>query len=282
MRWNNLGLTAMVSVLTAMPALAQKPSFVEMKKEVRLKWIIDQAAEYELRVAKSDKPKADKVVQTPPLRREKPLLRFNDNLSGVVDAVLFAWVEDGRPEAAASFWFRKDGQKTHEFVSLSRKKIEAKRDKDVLWSTAEPGLIFEPVPTSPIPSDAKSLRMTQMRQIARRFTAAATVDNREFNLRLLPQPMMRYKPKSTQIVDGAIFNFAKGTNPEVLLVVEATVDSDGKKQFEYAPVRMTSRDCWLILDKKKVWSVPFDFGSDPSGTYRNVVSFDRGGTEVAR
>ena len=263
MRWNRFVLAGLFS-LAAAPAWAQKPSFIDMSKDVRLQWITDQAAEYELRTSDPDAP----------LRREKPLLRFNDNVSGVVDAVLFAWVKDGRPEASASFWFRKDGQKTHEFVSLSRTKVEAKRGNAVIWSPAGPGLTFKPIPKAPVHSDRKSIRLTQMRQMARRFTAAARVSSREFNLRLLPQPMMRYTPKAPQIVDGAIFNFAKGTNPEVLLVIEATVDDSGKKQFEYSPVRMTSRNCWLLLDDARVWSAPFDSGRNNRGTYRNVVSRD--------
>lgn len=260
-----LGSIVLILVWTA-PGMAQKPSFIDMKKEVRLQWIIDQAAEYELQATY---PKVK-------LRREKPVLRFNDNVSGVVDAVLFVWMKDGRPEASASFWFNKRGKKAHEFISLSRTKLEAKRNNAIVWATDQPGLDFKPVPKSPVPSASKSVRMSQMRQIARRCKAAETIVSREFNLRFLPQPMIRYEPKATQLLDGAIFNFAKGTNPEVLLVIEATVDSDGTKQFEYAPVRMTSRECWLIMDNKKVWSVPGDAGHERGGTYRNLVTYDRG------
>jgi len=242
------------------PVRAQEPAFVTMAEDQRRQWIIDQAAEYQIRIV--DREQA--------LQRQEPVLRFNDNVTGVVDAVQFVWTVNGRPEVSASFWFRKDGLKAHEFVSLARGRIEAIRDEVVEWETSNAGLTFKPVPKASAPAVTRTARLTQMRQIARRCEAAEETRSGELNLRLMSQPIVRYEPKAKEILDGAIFSFSKGTNPEVLLMIEVIVDDNGDTRFEYAPVRMTSRACWLLMDGDKVWSVESNGGRQLTSTYRNV------------
>ena len=40
-------------------------------------------------------------------------------------------------------------------------------------------------------------------------------------LRLLPQPLYRYESTLPEVVDGALFTFVTGTDPELMLVIEA-------------------------------------------------------------
>lgn len=254
------GVIFSLVLLVSQPAFSDEPAFVLMSSTERRAWIIAQAKEYEIRI---DKENGELVL-------EKPVLRFNDNVTGVVDAVQFVWTKGGRPEASASFWFRKDGLKAHEFTSLSRGKLQADRDGARLWDTSEVGLKFKPLPNAKVPHNLKAGRLTQMRQTARRCKAVVKGRDGELNLRLLPQPLVRYSPNSKDILDGAVFSFAKGTNPEVVLIVEAVVDKTGKSTYEYSVARMTSRACWLIMDEEKVWSVPKDGGGDVSGNYHNV------------
>lgn len=253
----------LLSLVMSQSVRAQEAAFITMAEDERRQWIIDQASEYEIRI----------VDQSQALRCEEPVLRFNDNVSGVVDAVQFVWTINGRPEASASFWYRKDGLKAHEFISLSRNSIEATRDDSVAWESTNAGLSFKAVAGAPVPAIAKAARLTQMRQISRRCEAAENTKSGELNLRLMSQPIVRYEPQAKEILDGAIFSFSKGTNPEVLLVVEAIVDDKGNKRFEYAPARMTSRACWLLIDGHKVWSVGNNNGRKLTGRYRNVYAY---------
>jgi hypothetical protein len=240
----------------------QEAGFENMSDEERRGWIIDQAATYEIR--------SEEAPQK--LSREEPVLRFNDNVTGVVDAILFVWTRDARPEAAASFWYRKDGLQAHEFVSLSRGEVEAMRDNSLVWNPAEAGVQFKPIPSAPAPAETAVRRLVQMRQLAKRFAASVKSRSGDLRLRLMPQPMIRYAPQDSGTIDGAVFSFSKGTNPEVLLLVEAIEDKSDGVRYVYSPARMTSRACRLLLDEESVWSVKQERGDVLSGTYRNFYT----------
>ena len=73
-------ILATTLMLLVLPQLAvNDKSFLDMSENERRAWIIDQASEYELWTPGG----------TEPMKREPPVLRFNDNVSGVVDAILF-------------------------------------------------------------------------------------------------------------------------------------------------------------------------------------------------
>ena len=54
-------------------------------------------------------------------------------------------------------------------------------------------------------------------------------------LRLLPAPIHRYASEKRGFTDGAIFAFARGTDPEAFLLIEARKGADGPEwQFAFA------------------------------------------------
>ena len=57
----------------------------------------------------------------------------------------------------------------------------------------------------------------------------------------MPQPVYRYASPDEQVLDGALFLFAKGTNPELLLLLEAREDEDGPA-WHFTTARMTIRE----------------------------------------
>ncbi len=76
-------------------------------------------------------------------------------------------------------------------------------------------------------------------------------------LRLLPRPLYRYDLKDSQaanptLQDGALFGFVMGTDPEVVLLLEA-VSRDGRSVWQYAFARATSGGLEAKLDGKVVW-----------------------------
>jgi len=72
---------------------------------------------------------------------------------------------------------------------------------------------------------------------------------------MLAQPIYRYESEDPQVLDGGVFAFVQGTDPEALLMLEAVRKGDGR-EWHYGFVRRTSG----VLDArhrgKLVWHVP--------------------------
>jgi hypothetical protein len=64
-------------------------------------------------------------------------------------------------------------------------------------------------------------------------------------------------------IDGGVFGFVQGTDPEAILLLEA-VHPDGRPRWQYAFARATSAGLEARLDKPVVWAVDFlDGGTSP-------------------
>lgn len=193
-----------------------------------------------------------------------PTLRWANNVRGSDDGVTVLFVQDGMPLAAACiFPWRK--RIYHCFESLSREKVVARRDGKAVWEPQEPGVAFSNVINAPVPSETVTVRLRQMKALAERFGAIMTVKKADTTereeLRLLPTPLFRYDPKSGDVIDGAVFAFVVGTDPEVLLQLEA-VKINGKTTWQYAFARRTYCRLECSLDKKVVWEVEQYPGQD--------------------
>jgi hypothetical protein len=99
-----------------------------------------------------------------------------------------------------------------------------------------------------------------MRGLSRRFKCRLIGEGRSAEqLRLLPQPIYRYQVEREHIVDGALFAFAQGTDPEAIVTLEA-VRQDGKLAWRYALTRRTVVALEVDVDGAHVWSVPASAG----------------------
>lgn len=243
------------------PAPEEVP-FAEQSAEVRLASLKQEAAEYKLALDTGDRSA---------LVLSEPVLRFNDNITGVVDGVLLFWLRDEQPQAMASFWHRADGLIAHEFQSLAEDRVLASRGDKTVWHPAVAGIVPRPLMDVAEPATTAPGRLSQMRAAIRDFQAATGTTNRR-ELRLLPQPVHRYGEASAETLDAAWFTFAKGTNPEVMVLIEARRGEDGGYAWQYAPVRMTSAACELRRDGVPVWAVPRDRGERPLGIYFNIYT----------
>ena len=74
-------------------------------------------------------------------------------------------------------------------------------------------------------------------------------------MRLLPRQLHRYSDSAGDLLDGAIFTFtANGTNPDVLMFVQAVRTPDADAAWQYGIVGMTADAIELQLDDSPVWS----------------------------
>lgn len=200
---------------------------------------------------------------------EKPIMRWSsdDDWSGDV----FLWAHDGRPGVVGCLLSGPSGETNriafHEFHLLAEKPIApAELQTHKQWQPEE-GLSRIAIEGSPPPAETAAGRLTQMRQLAREFTAHLKTDS-DWELRLLPQPIYRYGEskdgEKASAVDGALFTWVwtKGTDPEVILLLECR-RTDAGLAWHFAPVRFSNRPVWFTRDGKEVWRV--ENHSEPAG-----------------
>jgi hypothetical protein len=168
-------------------------------------------------------------------------LRWANNARGSEDGTTLLYILAGKPLAAACL-YPWDKKLVHDFEGLSRGKLIGRKDGADIWHP-QTGLAFAPIPGADPPDEAPAQRLRQMRALSEQFQSVmlgwkADSTDRE-QLRLLPKPLFRYEPKSGPVIDGAVYAFVMGTDPESLLLIEA-VESAGRRQWEFAFARRTS------------------------------------------
>jgi hypothetical protein len=204
-------------------------------------------------------PEGDAATALTPV----PVIRWRNVVRGQEgEAMMVVWPHNGRPVAMASI-YPWNGKMCHEFDSLSRENKVIARDMDrVIWSPETAGVEFKDVPKAPKPAKTAPERLRQMKAIAEGFKATMTgwmADNSDQEpLRLLPRPLYRYdltsaKDPDPKLLDGALFAYVVGTDPEVVLVLEA-VGTAEKADWQYAFARATSGGLEVKLGDLVVWT----------------------------
>ena len=191
-------------------------------------------------------------------RCKEPLLRYNNPVrQAFSDAVFFLWLDDGRPRAAATIAIRSKGQVSREFSSLSAEPLECRGKEGERWLPKAAGLAEQDLPDAPPPKASDKLRLAQMGQLARRFRVVMKEPetNKPSELRLMSRPIYRFAAEKAGIVDGALYAFAEGTDPEALLLLEVVRGAGDSQSWRYTLARMTSRPVEAELDGQQIWSV---------------------------
>lgn len=232
-----------------------------VKEPKTLKALIEQATEWYELFPNTDAKEPAKVLRA---------LRWANNARGSEDGITVLYIHDGLPLAAACV-YPWAGRLEHNFQSLSRDKIIARRDGSIVWQPQLAGVKFADIPGAQTPDGTRAGRLRQMKALAERFDATmlgwkADKTDRE-ELRRLPKPLYRYESKSQKIIDGAVIAFVMGTDPEVLLQIEA-VKSGDKFTWQYAFSRRTSGALEGRLDKAATWNAElFPSQTDPNSPY---------------
>jgi hypothetical protein len=204
----------------------------------------------------------------------EPLLRFNNTVSGVPDGILVLWKLGARPAVLAQVFQTQDGSWIHEVQSIASVPLQFELNGDAKWSPREAAPALQPLDGASAPAESPAARLRQMRRLAERFTGTddfkispSDADAERNELRMLPRPVYRYEAAEDGVIDGAVFAFVHGTDPEMLLVLEARDDGD-RAQWRYTLAAMT---CWGVqaqLDGEEIWTSPERFGvSTASGLY---------------
>lgn len=188
--------------------------------------------------------------------KKEPLLRWANPVSGIKDGTVFVWTYEGRPHAAAQIFRVPSGTWLQEYQSLSPDGLTASSERNVFWKPEKRGIQMPSVKDAKPPRNSKALRLVQMKNIVRQFSAKELFEDREpYVLRLQSNPLLRYTSPKQKIVDGALFAFTNGTDPEVLVLVELTGTEESPEwQIGFAP--LTSYSAEVRKQKSVVWKCP--------------------------
>lgn len=238
--------------------------------EAALKLTRESAGKYEFTLSVSN----DMLVL-----REQPILRWSNPERGQIYGNVFLWTNRGRPAVVGSLfkWFSPFTHMSHEFHSLSNSEIAARFQDDEVWKTSLPGVKWGDVPDSSAVAATPSARLLQMRQLAKQFSARSTDrEGLKLELRLLAQPVYRYEleKSETGLLDGALFVFVQGTDPELWLMLEAQqAGSDTPAVWKYALARMNSITFDVQYAGRDVWHLDMLPWADISGHKATYTSF---------
>jgi hypothetical protein len=192
-----------------------------------------------------------------------PLFRYDDETRGYVDGTVWRLGEKGRPLAIITAelhpnYLGSGPCVVYDLLSLTARPFTARSPDIPGWSPRAPAVVLKPLPGAPEPSPTAAKRLTQLKEQARRFSGTQEVqelrgvDKTFVHLRLLPREIDRYAPGPQEFADGAIFVFANGRNPALLLVVE----TDGR-DWQYGIGRLSMPSTLeMRLEETVVWSEP--------------------------
>ena len=200
------------------------------------------------------------------------VFRHSQPVRGDDIGAVYLWVDrDKRPAViGTTFAFTLEGDRrsvVHEFHSLASQPLTVQWRGQNHWQPKTAGLQWKAVPKAP-PTDKTAVgRQRQAREITRRFTAES-IDHKKgrWELRLLAKPVHQFDVEQpAQVVGGSLNLFCQGTDPELILAVEAQKVND-EFVWHYAPASFTDYALKLQLDGQEVWTSP-EYSTSPTGPH---------------
>ncbi len=211
-----------------------------------------------------------------------PALKWTNPVSGIEHGLLVLWHEDNRPAVFAQVFKLPAPQHLwlHECQSMIGEPLRFTLSGKPVWSPSAANSAFKMLEKVDLPAEKPAARLVQARAIARRFTASEDFRTTEksapsrFELRLSSQPVYQYTSEKHGVLAGTVFAFVNGTDPEVLLVVEAFHDGQSTGwRYQLAPMT-----CWAVAatwDGAPVWQVEEQLGKTGRGDPYCVWGVDK-------
>jgi hypothetical protein len=261
---------------TAAVGWTQEPADSPATKEnieAAYKIVLASAAAYEFHVGKGEKDKPLELLRQPRLRYSNPV---NNDVQGCV----FVWTQEGRPLVVGNIykWYLPQAIRAqgglvmeHDFHSLAEVPLSATFHGKPVWTTEEAGLKFVDVPEAAAPAANEVQRRLQLGKLAREFSCVARYHGAtsDTQLRLLPRPIHSYAAPKHGILEGGLFAIARGTDPEMFLLIEARGKDAATARWQYAVAPMSNlAELRLLHQKKQVWEAGLPRGRDVFGSHK--------------
>lgn len=241
-------IVLLIAALSSSAAAQQAAPPAEDEGESLLALAKEHMGRFEMRRARGD----EEVKLYP-----RPLLTYGDSARSNKEGTLWAFGDTGRPLALLELYQGNETNTrwTHAVTLTGNLTVTMKTPVASVWKPAATQI--EPVAFAGAepPLDREQRRLRQIKELSRKFTAHEFWDpeNSRFEMRLLAQPVHRYSDAEAGIHDGAVFILAHGTNPEVIVLIEALGKTLETARWHYSLARLGSAELHVELDGKEVW-----------------------------
>jgi hypothetical protein len=157
------------------------------------------------------------------------LMTWQNPISGANGGV-FVWTIAGRPVAVTKSHVNDRKQHYVETSIMLRDGLQSTQAGSAIWVPEASTSVVVPVSDLAPPRETRAGRLLQMRELAGSFEIEDHwgEDQEElYQLRMLPRPLYRYEAPMEHVIDGALFGYSQGTNPEAVVVIEALESASG-------------------------------------------------------
>ncbi len=189
-----------------------------------------------------------------------PVMRFGAPLFGNHHGTVWVWGKRGRPVAVLEMCQQKDDGLWYQAChSTADAPLKLTMSDGKTWTPKSSNLKFQPLPGAPLPADTPVARVRQMKAFLQKFSAHQLWtweygDGSRHELRMLPTQVHRYEDRDQQLIDGALFLIAQGTNPEATLFLEAVQPADDAKPFwQFGVGQSTLAENVVFYEDKEVY-----------------------------
>jgi hypothetical protein len=194
-----------------------------------------------------------------------PLMKYTDVPRQIEMATLWVWQVEGCPVALGKVeaYQRQEGPNwLHCFASTSTGLVDGKWPDGHRFQARRPGIQWATI-NGPAPQATTAGRRRQMKELFQRFAATSRDDllKTSDELRPLARPLHEYSAPKQGALQGVLCGFAaNGTNPDVIVALEAVGAADDKgapKSWRYGVISMTASGVSVQLDKAEVFTRPY-------------------------
>lgn len=195
-------------------------------------------------------------------RIEKPLLFYSEPTRNNDRGSVWGWGRKGRPIALLELFQDSDKRTRWVFAicNTSGGKLRAHQTGAPWWRENDSAAELKDIPGAAAPAADAALRQRQLKLLAQKFTAHEFWEpaNSRYELRLLKRPLYTYRDEANGVLDGGLFTLANGTNPEIMLFVEARVDpkNRSKRVWQFTIGRVSHAELHLEYNGKGVFDAP--------------------------
>jgi len=195
-------------------------------------------------------------------RIEKPLLFYGDSTRENDRGSVWGWADKGRPVALLELFQNVNDRArwVYTICNTSGKKVRARRGGTRWWQENDSASELKEIPSAPPPASDVVQRQRQLKQLAQKFTGHEFWDpnNSRYELRRLERALYTYRDEAGGVLEGGLFTLANGTNPEIMIFIEARADpkENAKSAWQYAVGRLSHAELHLEYDGKEFFNSP--------------------------